>query len=380
MNAWSSSGISPFSSQRAASPWAPGGGLWRLPATNNAPGTALTAALNAAVKAPPAATSSGNTPAVTSGPAKSVNQVTDIAPTTGANTAAANTRAKGIDQVSLSDAGLSAARQDILTHRVSDLETNTVNMAQDFLGQVAHTLFGDQGDGAKLSFDSFKLDAQSTFSAAAQQSSGPNGTSSAASVRLEDQAHFSGKGTITTADGHKVSFTIEVDYDASLEMSAATASSASSGAAASPAAVSSLPAKDASAASDGNSTGSAAAVDNKKDPVDLSLDFAGSVADLFRMFTQNLLQSSFAVAAAADSKASANAANAGKQGQFNLRLLDLLDQAGGQPDAKPDPQAALQADTKSGAQSDAASARDKKLAQAYSDQAASIPATVSQAA
>ena len=183
-------------------------------------------------------------------------------------------------------------------------------MAENFLGNFARQIFGQDADGVNFSFDSLSVSAASTFSAAARSSSGPGGSSSAAAMRLEDAAGFSGRGTMTTADGRSFSFEIEVRYEASMEASMARTSS-----------------RPVSGADDG-----------AEEPTqrDFSIDFPGTVADLLRLFNQNMLEAAFELPAM-------EGKGEPRQGSLSLRLLDLLEQ----PDSR--------------------DAREKKLADAYKD-------------
>ncbi|WP_051304929.1 hypothetical protein [Chitinilyticum litopenaei] len=111
-----------------------------------------------------------------------------------------------------------------LAQRVSQLGRATVDMAQQFLGDFAQSLFGEAAKGMKVSFDSFELSAQSTAAAAAYQASGPEGSTSAAAFRLEDASSFTGRGTLTTADGRSFEFEIEVRYQRVQEAAYASSS------------------------------------------------------------------------------------------------------------------------------------------------------------
>jgi hypothetical protein len=69
------------------------------------------------------------------------------------------------------------------------------------------------GDGAKVAFDSVDLQAGSSFSSGSASVTGAGGSSRAAAFSLDENAHFIGKGTITTADGQTFDFEVEVQYN-----------------------------------------------------------------------------------------------------------------------------------------------------------------------
>ena len=124
--------------------------------------------------------------------------------------------AAGSDAVSLSSQALDMQK------RVADLGNSTVDLAQHLLGSFTQDLLGDAAKGATFSFDSITLESSSTFAAGAMHSEGANGVTDAAALSLTDSSHFLGKGTITTADGRKFDFEIEIQYEASLQAGAAS--------------------------------------------------------------------------------------------------------------------------------------------------------------
>src|SRR3954469_12058463 len=126
-----------------------------------------------------------------------------------ADSAAALQKAKGISAtpVSLSDDGLD------LQKRVASVGNATVDYAQDFVSSFTQALFGDDAKGAVIDFDSASLEASSSYALGVLHSEGANGTTDAAAFRMSDSSHFIGKGTITTADGRKFDFEVEVQYN-----------------------------------------------------------------------------------------------------------------------------------------------------------------------
>jgi hypothetical protein len=220
-----------------------------------------------------------------------------------------NARAAGADEAPLVD----KARNDLvslskngvdLQQRVESLGNSTVDLAQNLLGGFAQQLFGDAAKDATISFDSVSLDTSASFAAGIQHSEGAGRVSDAAAFSLTESSHFIGKGTITTADGRKFDFEVEVQYDYSLEASAGKTTSA-------PAAV---PGKD------GEAPRSAA------DPLPEinfpDIHFPGSLQDLFRLFDKPLK---------ADVVQQGQGEGAGqKLGALSMRLLSLVDSKGPQ--------------------------------------------------
>ena len=204
------------------------------------------------------------------------------------------------DTASLSKTGIDLSKQqDALAQRVDTLGGATVDMAQNFLTNFAQSLFGDAAKGMTIEFDSASVSASSSFSAAVQHSEGPQGSSDAAGFRLEDSASFTGKGVITTADGHRFNFEVEVQYQAVAEAAASRTAGVSN--------------QQADRAGQRQHEQEAAPQHN------LSVDFPGTVADLFHMMEQNKLQMSFLFPANEQSDETA------KQGSLMLRLLGLID-------------------------------------------------------
>ncbi|MFC0169934.1 hypothetical protein ACFFKC_17810 [Pseudoduganella danionis] len=118
----------------------------------------------------------------------------------------------------------SSSASNALDQHLAAVGNDTIDYAQSFLSSFAQSLFGSSGKDAQISFDSASLDTSSTVAAGVRQSSGSFGSSSAAAFQLSDSSHFIGKGTITTADGRKFDFEVEVQYDAQLSAAASRSS------------------------------------------------------------------------------------------------------------------------------------------------------------
>src|SRR5476649_2076276 len=206
-------------------------------------------------------------------------------------TAAATGNGTSGSPVSLSD-------DSILQNRAATLGSATVDYAQNLLSSFSQQAFGDASKGETISFDSVSLDTSSAFAESAQQSSGANGSSSAA-AGLSDSAHFIGKGTITTADGRKFDFEVEVQYNDKIEVGASQGNadgSDTSGAAAPDASGDSLATAlgqggaqsadstdtSASGSSDSSGTGGLPTVQLP------DLNFAGGLADLFQLIGRQI--------------------------------------------------------------------------------------------
>jgi hypothetical protein len=217
--------------------------------------------------------------------------------------------------------------------RVASVGNATIDFAQDLMGSFTQALFGDAAKGATIDFDSASLEASSSYALGVQQSAGPNGTKSLAALSLTDSSHFIGKGTITTADGRKFDFEVEVQYDFQLD---AAASQSTSG---------SLPQSDKvrdtgakSAAQDaskaGNNAADVAAADKPGRLVragagaDLptvqlpNIDFAGTLADLFQLIGRDLQT---ALSPTNDSGQSGEGVDRNALRSLSLRLLNLVD-------------------------------------------------------
>lgn len=198
------------------------------------------------------------------------------------------------DVVALSKKGLDLSAQG-LAQRTDALGNATLDVAQDFLGNMARQLFGD---GASISFDSVDLSAASGYAAQASSSSGAGGTRNAAGFSLAENAHFIGKGTITTADGQTFDFELEVQYESKISASAAYETSNEEQAA---------------------DTDDGGGLPTLQLP---SMNFAGGLGDLFKMLGQQLQSSIYN--AGQDSVDQTQSKPGDEVGSLTLRLLNLL--------------------------------------------------------
>ena len=198
------------------------------------------------------------------------------------------------DVVALSKKGLDLSAQG-LAQRTDALGNATLDVAQDFVGNMARQLFGD---GASISFDSVDLSAASGYAAQASSVSGAGGTRNAAAFSLAENAHFIGKGTITTADGQTFDFELEVQYESKISASAAYETSNEEQAA---------------------DTDDGGGLPTLQLP---SMNFAGSLGDLFKMLGQQLQSSIYN--AGQDSVDQTQSKPGDEVGSLRLRLLNLL--------------------------------------------------------
>lgn len=210
--------------------------------------------------------------------------------------------------------------------RVASVGNATIDFAQDLMGGFTKALFGDAAKGATIDFDSASLEASSGYALGVQQSAGPDGTKSLAAFSLTDSSHFLGKGTITTADGRKFDFEVEVQYDFQLD---AAASQSTSG---------SLPQSDQVRDKLGNNAASDAGDNVAADKagrlsragaganlptVQLpNIDFAGTLADLFQLIGRDLQT---ALSPTNDSGQSGEGVDRNALRSLSLRLLNLVD-------------------------------------------------------
>src|SRR5471032_1453947 len=195
---------------------------------------------------------------------------------------------------STGDGSVSLSDDSILQNRAATLGSATVDYAQNLLSSFSQQAFGDASKGETISFDSVSLDTSSVFAESAQQSSGANGSSSAA-AGLSDSAHFIGKGTITTTDGRTFDFEVEVQYNDKLEVGASQGGDGTDTAdAASPdtSTANTATAPVQGGAQSANSTGTTA--DASSDTSGLptvqlpNLDFDGGLADLFQLIGRQI--------------------------------------------------------------------------------------------
>jgi hypothetical protein len=191
-----------------------------------------------------------------------------------------------------------------LESRVASVGSATVDFAQDFVSSFTQALFGDDAKGAVIDFDSASLETSSSYAVGYQKSSGANGVTESGAFSLSDSSHFIGKGTITTADGRKFDFEVEVQYNYDLKAAASQTSNAGS-----------LPTQDQS--SDDSSLKDLPTVQVP------NIDFPGTLADLFQLIGRNLQT------ALASGNSAGNKTDDGIDGNtlrtLSLRLLNLVD-------------------------------------------------------
>ncbi|OFA08756.1 hypothetical protein [Duganella phyllosphaerae] len=191
-----------------------------------------------------------------------------------------------------------------MQQRVASLGNATVDFAQNFVNSFTQALFGDDAKGATIDFDSASLEASSSIAMGVQQTSDANGVRTLAGLSLSDSSHFIGKGTITTADGRKFDFEVEVKYEFQLDVAAGSQTG--------------KPAADKTDAKPQN--GNLADLPTVKVP---NIDFPGTLADLFQLIGRDL-QSALASSADQSDQASDNIDRNTLRG-LSLRLLNLVD-------------------------------------------------------
>ncbi|MEG1052500.1 MAG: hypothetical protein RSF79_10710 [Janthinobacterium sp.] len=233
------------------------------------------------------------------------------------------------DVVALSKNGLDLSAKG-LSQRTDALGNATVDVAQDFLSTMTRQMFGD---GAKISFDSVDLQAGSSFSSGSTSVAGANGSSRAAAFSLDENAHFIGKGKITTADGQTFDFEVEVQYQSNISAGMLEHTQSET--------------PQAPASDDG-------ALPAKQLP---DTHFGGNLHDLFKLLGQQL-QSDLYQGLSDGASASGN--DGDLAGSLNLRLLKLV-----QPDAAAD------TGRKTADATPEAQARARALAEAYGTDTAS---------
>ena len=240
------------------------------------------------------------------------------------------------DVVALSKNGLDLSAKG-LSQRTDALGNATVDVAQDFLSTMTRQMFGD---GAKISFDSVDLQAGSSFSSGSTSVAGANGSSRAAAFSLDENAHFIGKGKITTADGQTFDFEVEVQYQSNISAGMLEHTQSET--------------PEAPASDDG-------ALPAKQLP---DTHFGGNLHDLFKLLGQQL-QSNLYQGLSDGASASGN--DGDLAGSLSLRLLKLV-----QPDA------VAEAGKKTVAATPEEQARARALALAYgTDSAGSTDGTAS---
>lgn len=193
--------------------------------------------------------------------------------------------------------------------RVASLGNATVDFAQDFVSSFTQALFGDAAKGATIDFDSASLETSSSFALGVQQSSGPNGARTLAGFSLSDSSHFIGKGTITTADGRKFDFEVEVKYDYQLDAAASQSTEK----------LAAPQQADRPAANQANRPSDLPTVQLP------NIDFAGTLADLFQLIGRDL--DSALSAGGNDQQGGSNADSIDRNTLrgLSLRLLNLVD-------------------------------------------------------
>lgn len=212
------------------------------------------------------------------------------------------------DQASLSSSGLD------LQKRLANVGNSTIDLAQNLVGSFTQALFGDAGKGAAISFDAVSLEAESTFAVGVQHSQDANGVTDSAALRLTDSAHFLGKGTITTADGRKFDFEVEIKYSDELTAGVSQSQDLAAGQPAS------APA-DAEADSSGATSGGSS---NLPTVIFPNIDFPGTLADLFKLIGHDL-QSTLSAPHLGSDKNQSNNIDRTALRSLSLRLLSLVD-------------------------------------------------------
>src|SRR5471032_732277 len=239
---------------------------------------------------------------------------------------------------STGDGSVSLSDDSILQNRAATLGSATVDYAQNLLSSFTQQVFGDASKGETVSFDSVSLDTSSAFAESAQQTAGANGSSAAAG--LSDSAHFIGKGTITTADGRKFDFEVEVQYNDKIEVGASQGNSdgTDTAGATSPdtpgGSAATAPVQSGAQSANGTGTPTSASSGTGGLPtVQLpNLNFDGGLADLFQLIGRQIQSGSGSSDSSngSTSGASGSSNNAGTSSTdpfkaLSLRLLKLVD-------------------------------------------------------
>lgn len=236
------------------------------------------------------------------------------------------------DVVALSKNGLDLSAKG-LEQRSDALGHATVDVAQDFLSNMTRQLFGD---GASIAFDTVDLQAGTSFSSgsASIAGAGAGGSGRAAAFSLDENAHFIGKGKITTADGQSFDFEVEVQYQSNISASAF---------------------EQTQEPEQYDSAANAAALPTAQLP---ATKFASQLLDLFKLLGQQL--QAHVYQGKDDAGSGSNNGNSGdgdQAGSLSLRLLKLV-QAGAAAEA-------ADTDRKAAAATPEAQARARALALAY---------------
>lgn len=231
------------------------------------------------------------------------------------------------DVVALSKNGLDLSAKG-LSQRTDALGNATVDAAQDFLSTMTRQMFGD---GASIAFDAVDLQAGASFSSAGASVSGAGASSRAAAFSLDENAHFIGKGKITTADGQTFDFEVEVQYQSNISAGVLEQTQ-------------------------GDTPEATSSDDDAPPAKELpATHFGGNLNDLFKLLGQQLQSNIFNNNVnSKDDGASASGKDGDLAGSLSLRLLKLV-----QPDA------AVKADKKAVETTPEEQARARALALAY---------------
>ena len=222
-----------------------------------------------------------------------------------ADNATAVQKAKGLDA---SPVSLSSSALD-LQKRVASVGNATVDFAQDFVSSFTQALFGDAAKGAVIDFDSASLETSSSYALGVMHSEGADGITDAAAFRLSDSSHFIGKGTITTADGRKFDFEVEVQYNYELSAAASQTTDARS-----------LQQPDQAKNDDKPKAANLKDLPTVQLP---NIDFPGTLADLFKLIGVDL-QTALSDGDNADNQTGDGIDNNALR-SLSLRLLNLVD-------------------------------------------------------
>jgi hypothetical protein len=218
-----------------------------------------------------------------------------------------------VDSVATPD-NVTISRQG-LASRADQNGNRTLDVAQQFLSAVAKKLFGEAADGATVSYNAASLSTSETAAASVSHSEDASGVTDTASLGLSESAHFTGKGLITTADGHTVEFEIDVQYEANIYASSSTRSGAAASSSAPAAANAPATAAGSGAAQQSISAPDALALTGTQLP---AIKFPGSLADLFDLLGRALQQPGPSNPSRADN---------GVDGNLTLRLQRLVNSA-----------------------------------------------------
>ncbi len=183
-----------------------------------------------------------------------------------------------VDPVSADSDSVTLSAQALAARAAGDGGKSTLEATRQFMATFARALFGDAAKGAAVDFNSASVDASAT--AGVSGTVGQSGA--AATLTLDQSAHFSGSGQIVTEDGRRFDFEVDVNYRASASVEASASQNVPA------------PAADVTA------------LTGKPLP---AIKYPGSLVDLFKVLGRQL------------------AANQGDAGTLNLRLTRLVDQA-----------------------------------------------------